>query len=164
MKYVKPFWVLFIGWALVFLVVAYACQPSVLTPDENLVNHLQVLSDSSSLKKQDVEADENITSESLDAIGDPPLKKNDPNSSINPAPILGYAFVFIIIICFVLSFYFVVIKRVKNGIRDVSYHLKHSKEQLEEVLEQKAPNDLTTEEKEKMDDLLAQLKKVHRKF
>ena len=159
-KYIR---VIYSGIAVILLLAGFACQRSPLAPDDDLVSHLQALSDSSSLKKQDVETNDPITTEELDELRGYPLEESHSNKSVNIPPILGYVLVAIIIIGFGAIFYFVVIKRIKDGIGDMGYQIKHAKDKIEETISQKTPKDLKAEDKEQINKLLEQLKKFDKK-
>lgn len=163
MKSEKHIRVLSLGIAMVLLFIGFSCQRSTLAPDDDLVQHLQALSDSSNLKKQDSQANDELTTDDLDAIRGHSLEGRSSNKSVNIPPILGYAFVALIIIGFGLGFYFVVIKRVKDAIGDVGYQIKHAKDKIEDTIAQKTPADIDAEEKERIKTILSQLDKFGKK-
>lgn len=154
--------VLSMGMAMVLLMIGFACQRSPSAPDDEFIQDLQALSDSSSLKKQNSQANYELTTDSLDALRGYSLEGDSSNNSVNIPPILGYAFVAIIIIGFVLGFY-LVIKRIKDRIGDIGYQIKHAKDNIEDVIEQKTPEDMNAEEKESIKTLLSQLDKFAKK-
>ncbi len=155
--------VLSLGVAMMLILISFSCQRSPLAPDEDLVKHLQALSDSSELKKQNSQERNELTTEELDALRGHPLESSNSTMPRSIPPILGYLFVAIIIIGFGFGFYFVVIKRVKNGISDISYQIKHAKDKIEDTIEQQTSKDINPEEKEKIDELLEQLNKFNKK-
>lgn len=55
------------------------------------------------------------------------------------------------------------IRRIKNGISDMSYQIKQSKNKLEDVIELQLPKDMNAEEKEGLNELLDHLKKFDKK-
>lgn len=105
MKSEKHILVLIMGIAMVFILVGFSCQRSPLAPDDDLVQHLQALSDSSNLKKQSVKDSIEITTERLDELRGHPLESNS-NKSVELSSAVGYGLLALIIIGFALGFYF----------------------------------------------------------
>lgn len=151
--------VLSLGIAMVFILIGISCQRSPLAADDELIEHLQVLSDSSSLKKQKSPDKDQLTTEDLDALRGHSLEGSSSNKSVNLPPMLGYILVGAIIIGFALLFYFVVIKRIKDGIGDLSYQIKNAKDRIEDAIDQKVPEDYQGKDKEQIEKLLDELKK-----
>lgn len=163
MKSEKHIRVLSLGIAMLLMLLGISCQRSPSEPDDEFIQHLQTLSDSSSLKKQDSQAKDELTTEDLDAIRGHSLEGSSSNKSVELSPMVGYGLLALIIIGFALGFYFIVIKRIKNGIGDLSYQIKHAKDKLEDTIDQQLPKNIDAEEKEGINELLEQLKKFDKK-
>ncbi|NPD44635.1 MULTISPECIES: hypothetical protein [unclassified Lentimicrobium] len=159
MKSIKYLRVFCLSFAMIILFLGFGCQSSPLAPDDDLVQHLQTLSDSSSLKKQKSPDKDQLTTEDLDALRGHSLEGSSSNKSVNLPPMVGYILVGGIIIGFALLFYFVVFKRIKDGIGDLSYQIKNAKDRIEDTFDQKVPEDYQGKDKEQIEKLLDELKK-----
>lgn len=157
--------VLSLGIAMVIMLVGFSCQRSPLAPDEEMVKHLQTLSDSSSLKKQNSQANYEQTADSLDAPHSLEESSSDGIDSIPPILIFAVAALIILGIASLLIFFVVkfVIKRVKSKVDDMGYQINNVKDKLEDTLAQKTPENMNAEEKESIDTLLNLLNKFGKK-